>query len=152
MILSTFSAFAQTFLLFHKNRYREAHYVVSDVITFRLKGERRKIKAEIVGFEDSLIVFNGFKINPGHITDLYVDPKTQIWYAMRFKYARLCFIAGAGYMLIDLANYGDLQESTVMVGTTLIAAGVIAQTLVSRRIKIKGRRRLQIIRHVEHRQ
>jgi hypothetical protein len=145
----TVTAFAQTFLLFHKNRYREAHYVVSDVITFRVKGEGKKIKAEIVGFENGLIVFDGFKVRPEDITDLYVDPKTRIWYAVRFKYARLCFIAGAGYMLIDLANNGDLHQSTMVVGTTLIAAGVIAQILVSRRIKIKGRRRLEIIRAVE---
>jgi hypothetical protein len=143
------TGFAQTFLLFHKNRYREAHYVVSDVITFRLKGERKKIKAEIIGFEDGLIVFNGFKVSPKDITHLYVDPKTRIWYALRFKYARMCFIAGAGYMLIDLANHGDLQESTVVVGTTLITAGVLAQILVSWKIKIKGRRRLEIIRAVE---
>jgi hypothetical protein len=144
-----YTTFAQTFLLFHKNRYREAHYVVSDVITFRLRGERKKIKAEIIGFEDSLIVFNGFKVYPKNITDLYVDPKTRIWYAVRFKYARLCFIAGAGYMLIDLANNGDLNESTVVIGSTLIGAGVIAQLLVSKRIKIKGRRRLEIIRAVK---
>jgi hypothetical protein len=143
------TGFAQTFLLFHKNRYREAHYVVSDVITFRLKGERKKIKAEIVGFEDSLIVFNGFKVNPEDITDLYLDPKTQIWYAVRYKYARMFAIAGAGYMLIDLVNYGDLQESTVVIGTSLITAGVIAHILISRRFKIKGRRRLAIIRAVE---
>jgi hypothetical protein len=146
--LST-TMFAQTFLLFHKNRYREAHYVPGDVITFRVKGDRKKIKSEIIGFEDSLIVFNGFKVRPKDITDLYVDPKTQIWYAVRFKYARMFLIAGAGYMLIDLANYGDMRQNTVVVGTTLIAAGVIAQILVSRKMRIKGRRRLQIIRAVD---
>lgn len=145
----TSAAFAQTFLLFHKNRYREAHYVVSDVITFRVKGEKKKVTAEIIGFEDSLIVFQQFKVNPKNITDLYVDAKTQIWYAFRFKYARLLLIAGAGYMLIDLANHGELEKSTVVFGTTLITAGVIAQLLVSRRIKIKGRRRLEIIRAVD---
>ena len=151
ILLVAFSTtlFAQTFLLFHKNRYREAHYVPGDVITFRIKGARKKIKSEIIAFEDSLIVFNGFKVRPKDITDLYVDPKTQIWYAVRFKYARMFLIAGAGYMLIDLANYGDLHQSTVVVGTTLITAGVIAQVLVSRRIRIKGRRRLEIIRGVD---
>ncbi len=145
----TTSAFSQSFLLFHKNRDREAHYVVSDVVTFRIKGERKKIKAEIMGFEDSVIVFQEFKVDPKDITHLYVDPKTQIWYALRFKWARMFLIAGAGYMLIDLANYGDLDQTTVVVGTTLISAGVIAQIFISRRMKIKGRRRLEIIRAVD---
>ncbi len=132
-------------LLFHKNRYRQALYNVGDVISFRLKGEKLKITATIRSFEDSAIVFPNFKVNPRDITHLYVDGKTKNWYILRYKYEKMFLIAGVGYPLLELVNQGEVVEETLMIGGSLIAAGLLARWLISDRIKIKGRRRLLIV-------
>ncbi|HEV8514721.1 MAG TPA: hypothetical protein VGQ59_15665, partial [Cyclobacteriaceae bacterium] len=38
-------------LLFHKNRYKEAIYQAGETISFNLKGDNSKIRAQIKGFE-----------------------------------------------------------------------------------------------------
>ncbi len=55
-------------LLFHKNRHREVVYQIGEVISFQLEGDKTKITDRIIGFEDSLIVFRHFEINPDSIT------------------------------------------------------------------------------------
>jgi hypothetical protein len=91
-------------LLFHKNRYRQALYKIGDEVSFRMNNDRTKVTERIIGFEDSLIVFQSFKVNPSKITHLYVDSKTKGWYILRYKYKRIFIIAGFGYLLLDAAN------------------------------------------------
>ena len=67
------SAPAQEMLMFKKNKHRQAYYRAGDVISFRIKGERRKITDVIRDFEDSVIVFKDYSINLKQITHLYVD-------------------------------------------------------------------------------
>jgi len=132
-------------LLFHKNRYRQATYKEGDRISFRLKNDKSKITGQIIGFEDSLIVFHGFKINPDQISHLYVDSKTKIWYVMRYKYEKIFLIAGIGYSFLELVNEGEVDKETLIISGSLITAGLLAKWLISDKIRIKGRRRLLII-------
>ena len=132
-------------LLFHKNRNRQAMYKAGDVISFRVKGDNTKVTGQIRGFEDSLIVFPGFKINPQTITHLYVDDKTKVWYVLRYKYEKIFLIAGLGYPLLELINQGEVDDETLVVSGALITAGLLERWLIDDKIKIKGRRRLIIL-------
>lgn len=132
-------------LLFHKNRYRQALYKAGDIISFRLKNDKSKITGQITGFDDSLIVFQDFKVNPKAITHLYVDSKTKMWYLLRYKYEKIFLIAGLGYPLLEFVNHGELSKATLIIGGSLIAAGLLARCLIGDKIKIKGARTLLII-------
>lgn len=132
-------------LLFHKNNYKEVFYQAGENITFRVKGDRSKISAQIKGFEGNLIVFPNFKINPEEISDIYVDDKTRTWFILRYKYKSILPIIGFGYMLLDFINTGSLSKETVILGSSFIAAGLLAKILISEKIKIKGRRKLVVI-------
>jgi hypothetical protein len=132
-------------LLFHKNRHRQAFYKEGDVISFRLKNDKSKITGQIRGFEDSLIVFLDFKIDPKKITHLYVDGKTKSWYILRYKYEKMFLIAGVGYPLLELVNNGEVDKEVLIIGGSLITAGLFTRWLISDKIKIKGRRRILII-------
>ncbi|HPM32153.1 MAG TPA: hypothetical protein PLJ60_17605 [Chryseolinea sp.] len=132
-------------LLFHKSRHREAIYKKGDKISFRLKNAKSKITGQIIGFEDSVIAFQGFKINPEQISHLYVDSKTKIWYVMRYKYEKIFLIAGIGYSFLELVNEGEVDKETLIISGSLITVGLLARWLISDKIKIKGRRRLLII-------
>jgi hypothetical protein len=148
IIIVLFSFYSCSFgqkLLFHKNRHREALYKVGDIISFRLKNHDSKISGQIKSFEDSLIVFQNFKVNPNKITHLYVDTKTRIWYVLRYKYEKLFLISGIGYLLLDVLNTGELSKETLVISSSLVTAGLLAKWLISDRIKIKGRRKLVII-------
>jgi hypothetical protein len=47
-------------------------------------------------------------------------------------------------LTIDVLNTGELNEKTTMISGSLIAAGLLSRALISKTIKIKGRRRLMI--------
>jgi hypothetical protein len=132
-------------LLFYKNRHRQALYKEGNVISFRVNNDKSKVTAQIIGFEDSLIVFQGFKLNPKVISHLYVDGKTITWYILRYKYERIFLFSGSGYLILDVLNTGELNEKTLIISGSLIAAGLLARWLISDAIKIKGQRKLQII-------
>jgi len=142
--ISVFECFSQK-LLFHKNRYREVLYQAGETISFNLKNDGSKISGQIKGFEGNLIVFQNFKINPEDITNIYVDDKTRTWFIFRYKYQSILPIIGFGYMLLDFINTGSLSKETITFGTTFIAAGLLAKILISKKIKIKGKRRLVIV-------
>ncbi len=135
----------QSRLMFKKNQNKIAYYETGDKISFRVKGEKTKLSGVIRGFEDSLIVFKNFKLNPSEITSMYVDDKTKIWYFLKYKYEKLFLFAGTGYLLLDVLNNGELAEETIIISSSLITAGLLAKWLISKRIKIKGRRRLVIL-------
>lgn len=132
-------------LLFHKNRNREAFYKVGDIISFRLNNDKSKISGPIKDFEDSLIVFQNFKVSLNEITHLYVDNKIKTWYILRYKYKKLFIISGVGYLLLDVLNNEELNKNTLIISGSLIAAGLLAKWLISDTIEIKGRRRLLIL-------
>lgn len=135
----------QDMLMFKKNKNKIVYYKMGDVITFQLKNDKQKITDQIRGFTDSLIVFHYYSINPAEISHMYVDSKTKVWFFMRFKYEKLFLIAGAGYLLLDLANTGELTKETLVVSGTLITAGLLAKFLISKKIKIKGKKMLRIL-------
>jgi len=138
--------FGQKSLLFNKNWRRQAIYKTGDVLSFQLKADPRKITDQITGFDDSLIVFKNYKINPKEITHLYVDKQTSTWYFLKYKYEKLLFFAGIGYLLIDGFNNQEFSQETLVISGSLIGAGLLARWLISKKIKIKGRRKLVIMR------
>ena len=137
-------------LLFHKNRYKEVFYQSGETITFRLKGNRSKISTQIKGFEGNFIVFPNLKINPDEISHLYVDPKTRTWFILRYKYKTVLPIIGFGYALLDFINTGSLSKETAVISSAFITAGLLAKTVISEKIKIKGKRKLVIISCATH--
>ncbi|MEJ0055831.1 MAG: hypothetical protein WDN75_09395 [Bacteroidota bacterium] len=110
------------------------------------KAHPSKITDQVRGFEDSLIVFQFYKVNPKEITDLYVDNKTRVWFAVRYKYEKVFPMIGVGYILLDWINTGEVSGETAIIGGSLVGAGILARVLISRKMKIKGRRKLEILR------
>jgi hypothetical protein len=120
-------------------------YRKGDVISFRLKGDKQKITGQIEGIEDSLIVFRYFKIHPNEISHLYLDKRTKLLYFMKYKYARLFMIAGAGYLILEVINEGEPSEDTLVISGTLIGAGLLAKWIWGNRIPLRGKKRLVIL-------
>lgn len=139
------SCFAQNFLLFHKNRFKHTRYKVGDVISFRLKDDKKKHTFKIRGFEDSVIVFDNYRINPNEITHMYIDDKTRVWYILRYKYRRGFLIGGIGYFAIDGVNSGEITANMAWISGSLVSAGILAGIIFKDRIRIKGKRRLVIV-------
>lgn len=135
----------QQFLLFQKNRYKYAKYEIGDVISFNVKDDTKKHTFQIRGFEDSVIVFNNYRINPNEITHMYVDDKTRVWYILRYKYSKLLLIGGLGYFAVDAFNSGEISSNTALVSGSLVSAGILAGVIFKDRIRIKGRMRLLIV-------
>ena len=125
-------------LLFHQNRHRTVLYKEGDVISFRIKNNKSKITRKIRGFEDSLIVFQDFKINPDKITHFYVN-KSLI------RQTRKIIYAGVGYPLLELINFGVVDQKALTIGGSLIAAGLLVGLLIRHKIKTEGRNKLLII-------
>lgn len=136
----------QKSLLFNKNWRKQAIYSTGDVISFQVKADPRKITDQILGFEDSLIVFRNYKINPNEITSMYLDKKTSTWYFLKYKYEKLLLFTGIGYLLIDGFNNKEFTKETLIISGSLIGAGLLARCLISKKIKIKGSRKLVIMR------
>lgn len=132
-------------LLFHKSRFREVTYKPGDKIAFRLKGDRTKISAQILGFEDSLVVFKDMMVDPSKISHMYVDKKTRSWFFLRYKYEKIFLIAGVGYGVLDVLNTGEFDAQTWKASAVLVGAGLLAKVLIKDTIRIKGRRRLVIL-------
>jgi hypothetical protein len=139
-------AYGQKSLLFNKNWRKQALYKTGDVISFRVEADPRKITDRIMGFEDSLIVFRNYKVNPKEITHMYVDKQTRTWYFLKYKYEKLFLFTGIGYLLVDGLNSREFSKETIIISGSLIGAGLLARWLISKKIKIKGRRKLVIMR------
>jgi hypothetical protein len=139
-------AFGQKSLLFNKNWRRQAIYKTGDVLSFQVKSDPRKITDQITGFEDSLIFFENYSINPKEITHLYVDKQTSTWYFLKYKYEKIFLLTGIGYLLISGINDQEFSKETLVISGSFIGAGLLARWLISTKIKIKGRRKLVIMR------
>src|SRR6187551_2727204 len=96
--------YCQSLLMFKKNKNKIAYYKMGDVISFRIKGDKKKITEPIRGVEDSLLVFKYFNLNPKEITHMYVDEKTKVWFFLKYKYEKLFLFAGTGYLILDVLN------------------------------------------------
>lgn len=142
--LISFQSFGQK-LLFHKNNFKETIYQIGDVISFRLK-DKSKLTRRIVGFDDSLIVFQDIRINPSEIAAVYVDKKTKTWFILRYKYERVLPMIGVGYFLLDWINSAGINENSAVFGVSLLTAGILARLMIPRYIKIKGQRKLVILK------
>jgi hypothetical protein len=119
---------------------------VGDVISVRLHNDKTKYSFQIKGFEDSVIVVNNYKIRPSEISHIYVDEKIKIWYILKYKYEKIFLIAGAGYFLISLINEGEIHKETAIISGSLITAGLLARLLVNQKIRIRGKKKLALIR------
>lgn len=131
--------------MFQKNRRRTAFYEQGDLISFRLHNDKTKYTFEILGFEDSVFVVSNYKINPKDISHLYVDDKTKIWYVFKYKYEKIFFLAGAGYLLASVINEKTVSKEAATISGSLGGAAILARLLVNNKIRIKGKRRLVII-------
>jgi hypothetical protein len=139
------SCFGQQTLLMlqKKNRQKNAYYKPGDEISFRVKGSRKKFTGTIRSLKDSVIFLNGFQVRVDEVSSLYIDDKTKWW--LRYKVEQLCLLAGAGYLIIDSINHGEIDEDTLKISGTLIGVGLLAKLVIGNRIKIKGRTRLRIV-------
>ena len=135
----------QSFLYFRKNGHREAVYAAGDKLTFELKDAKAKVTDRLIGFEDSLLVFQSYKLKPSEISALYIDEKTKIWFVFRYKYEKVFFLAGSLFLPISVINTGKVEPKALAVSGVLLGAGLLARWLVSKKLRIKGKRKLLII-------
>jgi hypothetical protein len=135
----------QSFLYFKKNGHREAVYAAGDRLTYELKATKAKVTDRIIGFEDSLLVFQTYKLRPSEISALYVDEKTKIWFIFRYKYEKVFFLAGSLFLPISAINTGQVEPKALVVSGALLGAGLLARWLVSQKLRITGKRKLLII-------
>lgn len=129
-------------MLQKRNKNKNVCYRPGDDISFRLKGNKRKISGEILELTDGVIVFHGFKVQVDEISSLYIDEKTKWW--LRYKIEQLGLMAGVAYLALDLLNNGQINKETVVISGTLIGVGLIGKLLIGNRIKIRGRTKLRI--------
>jgi hypothetical protein len=61
--------------------------------------------------------------------------------------ARFFFIAGAGYLCVDMINGGAQIERVLISSGTLIGIGLLAKLFIRNKIKIKGRTRFVILNY-----
>ncbi|AWM33886.1 hypothetical protein [Hymenobacter nivis] len=135
----------QEFLYFRKNGHREAVYGIGDVVTFELKGTGAKVSDQIKGFQDSLVVFEAHVLNPSKIGAIYVDAKTKQWFILRYKYEKVFFLASAFFLPIDIVNTGKIEPQALAISGALLGVGLLAKWLISKKLKIKGKRKLLVI-------
>lgn len=130
-------------MLQKRNKHKNVYYKTGDIISFRVKDDKSKYKGVIVTFEDSAIVFKGYKIHVNQITRLYIDEKTKWW--LRFKIEQILLLGGSAYLLLDVINNNELSEETLIICGISIGAGLFAKWLIGNRIKIRGRTKLRIL-------
>jgi len=127
-----------------KNKNKNAYYKIGDEISFQVTGDKSKVTGEIIELRDSIIVFKDYQININKISSIYIDDKTKWW--LRYKVEQLFLLAGAGYLLADIINSGEVNSETLLISGAMISVGVIAKLLIGNKIKMKGRTRLRILK------
>jgi hypothetical protein len=142
ILLMSSQCFSQDKLVLVKSRHKVAEYRQGDKITFYIRSERVKISDYIRGFTDSTIVFKDYAVNPRKISHVYIDDKTINWYFLKFKYEKLCLLAGGMYLLVDVVNTGELAASTAIISGSFLAAGGVLRLCIKKRIPLGGRRRM----------
>lgn len=133
-------------LLFKYSRHKHAIYLPGDQISFRIKGSDDKVTWQLADITDSMIASVYDTISPSAISHIYIDEKTKIFFPFRYKMAGTLVAAGVGYFLIDWVNSREIDKSTVLVSSSLVAAGVAYHFLVKKYIRLTHRRKLVILR------
>lgn len=131
-------------MLQKKNKNKNVYYQAGEDISFGMEGKKSRITAEIMGFEDSLIIFKGFKVPVKDVSYLYIDEKTRWW--LRYKLAQILLIGGTGFLILDVINTGELSHETLTISATAIGVGLIAKFFIRNRIRIKGRTNLRVLK------
>lgn len=134
-----------SYLYFKNSNHKHAVYSVGDILTFTTNDSNTKVSEPIVNFEDSLIVFNNFKINPSKISSLYVDEKTKNWFVFRYKYEQAFLLSGVAFFPVDFVNTRRVNPKSLIISGGLLGAGFMTKLIISRRLKVSGRRSLTII-------
>jgi hypothetical protein len=135
----------QSLLYFKNNGHREAVYSAGDKLTFELKDTKIKRSDRIIGFNDSLIIFQKYSLSPKEIAALYVDEKIRSSFILRYKYEKLFFLTGGLFLPIDIINTGKIEQKALAVSGILFGAGLLAKALIGNKVLIKGRRKLLVI-------
>lgn len=147
LMLACNSSFSQNYFLFNKKSYRQVIYKEGDQIAFRIKGSREKVSGKITSINDSVLVLgSSLFVRPASISEIYVDKKFRDWFVIRYKYAVVLPMIGAGYILADAINTKEFDPQTLKIGSAFIIAGVLFKILMPRTIKIRGKHKVAIIR------
>jgi hypothetical protein len=132
-------------MLQKRNHHKNVQYKPGDDLIFYLHGKRSKLKDEIIGFEDSVIIFKKHRVHIGEISALHIDHKTRYW--LRYKPAQLLLLGGTAYLLADVLNSGELDKNTLMLSGSMIGAGLLAKLIITNKIKIRRNTKLRIIHY-----
>ncbi len=136
---------ASSFLMFEKSRNRRAFYYPGDEISLQLRGDRSKFTGRIQELQDSVILFEHYRVRVSDITHIYHDDK-QNWYPLRHKISPLLLIAGSGYLVLDIVNSREFDRGTLVLSGSLIGAGLLAKWFIPTKTRLRGKRRLNIVR------
>ncbi len=136
---------ASSFLMFEKSRNRRAFYYPGDKISLQLRGDRSKFTGRIQELQDSVILFEHYRVRVSDVTHIYQDDK-QNWYTLRHKLSPLLLIGGTGYLVLDVVNSRELDRGTLVLSGSLIGVGLLAKWLIPTKTRIRGKRRLKIVR------
>ncbi|MBL0743432.1 hypothetical protein [Chryseolinea lacunae] len=142
LLLACSNAFGQHLMLQKKNRNKNVYYDVGDEITY-YTDRHSKVTDTILAFEDSAIVFRGYKIHITKITALHIDEKTRWW--LRYKPAQLLLLAGAGYLVLDVINNEEFNRQTLIISGTAIGTGLLLKLFIRNKIKIRRNTRLRVL-------
>src|SRR5687768_9974424 len=82
-------------MLQKRNTNKNVVYKIGDEVSFYTDFHQGKVTGKIISFEDSVIVFNGYRVDVRDIKALHIDEKTRWW--LRFKPAQLLLLAGGAY-------------------------------------------------------
>ncbi len=147
LLLAYTSGYGQgsSFLMFEKSRNRRAFYYPGDEISLQLWGDRSKFTGRIQELQDSVILFEHYRVRVSDITHIYQDRK-QNWYTLRHKISPMLLIAGSGYLVLDVVNSREFDRGTLVLSGSLIGAGLLAKWLIPTKTRIRGKRRLKIMR------
>lgn len=134
-----------SFLMFEKSRNRRAFYYPGDEISLQLRGDRRRFTGRIRELQDSMILFEHYRVRVSDITHIYQDNK-QNWYPLRHKISPLLLIAGSGYLLLDVVNNREFDRGTLILSGAMIGTGLLAKWLIPTKTRIRGKRKLKVVR------
>lgn len=136
---------ASSFLMFEKSRNRRAFYYPGDEISLQLRGDRSKFTGRIQELQDSVILFEHYRVNVSDITHIYQDDK-QNWYVLRHKLSPLLLVGGTGYLVLDVVNSREFDQGTLALSSALIGAGLLAKWLIPTKTRLRGRKRVKTVR------
>ena len=81
---------ASSFLMFEKSRNRRAFYYPGDEISLQLRGDRSKFTGRIQELQDSVILFEYYRVRVSDVTHIYQDDNAELVYAPPQAFSRYC--------------------------------------------------------------